>query len=234
MNHIFGNQSSQKEDSEHWLTVSDLMAGLMMVFLFIAIVFMLDVQKENVQIKNIAVAYQENQVAIYDALMDEFESDLPVWRAEIDKETLSFNFNSPDVLFDLGKTTLKPEFKYILDDFFPRYLKVLKPFRPSLDEVRIEGHTSSQWNSKSTEKEAYFKNMSLSQGRTRSVLFYLFGVVPSETEWIRQKIAAVGFSSSRLVLNKKGHEDKQRSRRVSFRAITNADIQIKRILEAGL
>lgn len=234
MNKIFGEQSSQKEDSEHWLTVSDLMAGLMMVFLFIAIVFMLNIQKENVQIKNIAVAYQENQVAIYDALVNEFKNDLPLWRAEIDRETLAFNFKSPDVLFDVGKTTLKPEFKEILNDFFPRYLRVLKPFRSSLDEVRIEGHTSSVWNSNSTDEEAYFKNMTLSQGRTRSVLFYLYGIVPSETAWIRKNIAAVGFSSSRLVVDKKGIEDKELSRRVSFRAITNADIQIKRILESGI
>lgn len=232
MSSVFGERPEEKEDSEHWLTVSDLMAGLMMVFLFIAIVFMLDIQKENDKIKSIAVAYQENQVAIYDALMEEFKYDLSVWRAEIDKETLSFNFKSPEVLFDVGKTTLKPEFKNILDDFFPRYLSVLKPFRPSLDEVRIEGHTSSIWNSTSSEQEAYFKNMSLSQGRTRTVLFYLYDIAPLETNWIKKKIAAVGFSSSRLILNDQGLENEEGSRRVSFRAITNADIQIKRILEA--
>ncbi|KEQ18611.1 ompA [Endozoicomonas numazuensis] len=232
MEQIFGKRREPVESGEHWLTISDLMAGLMMVFLFIAIVFMLDTQKENEKIKNVAVAYQENQVAIYDALMMEFEGDLDKWGAEIDRETLSFNFKSPEVLFDVGKISLKPGFQNILDDFFPRYLSVLKPFRDSLDEVRIEGHTSSDWNANSSEKEAYFKNMSLSQGRTRAVLYYLYGVIPSETDWIKKNIAAVGFSSSRLVLNEKGQEDAHRSRRVSFRAITNADIQIKRILEA--
>ncbi|MRI34243.1 cell envelope biogenesis protein OmpA [Endozoicomonas sp. OPT23] len=232
MEQIFGTQKSDSESGEHWLTISDLMAGLMMVFLFIAIVFMLDTQKENEKIKSVAVAYQENQVAIYDALTAEFEDDLTRWGAEIDKETLSFNFKSPEVLFDIGKISLKPSFQSILNDFFPRYLAVLKPFRKSLDEVRIEGHTSSAWNANSTEKAAYFKNMSLSQGRTRSVLYYLYGIVPHETAWIKRNIAAVGFSSSRLILKKNGQEDARRSRRVSFRAITNADIQIKRILEA--
>ncbi|WP_281648762.1 OmpA family protein [Parendozoicomonas sp. Alg238-R29] len=232
MEQIFGRRRDTGENGEHWLTISDLMAGLMMVFLFIAIVFMLHTQKENEKIKSVAVAYQENQVAIYDSLMAEFEDDLKRWGAEIDKETLSFNFKSPEVLFDLGKINLKPGFKSILNDFFPRYLAVLKPYRNSLDEVRIEGHTSSAWNANSTEKQAYFKNMSLSQGRTRSVLYYLYGLVPDETDWIKRNIAAVGFSSSRLIMKANGQEDSRRSRRVSFRAITNADIQIKRILEA--
>ncbi|MDN3652310.1 OmpA family protein [Thalassotalea ponticola] len=233
MKAIFGENKTISESGEHWLTISDLMAGLMMVFLFIAIVFMRHTMQESQKIKDVAVAYQENQVAIYEALLQEFETDLPKWGAEIDKETLSFNFKSPDVLFDNGKIDLKPEFQLILNDFFPRYLNVLKPYRASMDEVRIEGHTSSAWNSTSTDSEAYFNNMRLSQGRTRSVLAYLYGLVPSETKWIKANIAAVGFSSSRLVVDEFGNENAEKSRRVSFRAITNAHIQIKRILETS-
>lgn len=232
MEHIFGKRKQSDEGGEHWLSISDLMAGLMMVFLFIAIVFMRHTMKENEKIKSVAVAFQENQVAIYESLIKEFDKDLEEWGAEIDKETLAFNFKSPDVLFDNGDIDIKPAFAVILDDFFPRYLKVLKPFRSSIDEVRIEGHTSSEWNKDSTDEEAYFKNMRLSQGRTRSVLSYLYSLVPEETPWIKRNIAAVGFSSSRLIMTELGIEDTERSRRVSFRAITNAHIQIKRILEA--
>ncbi|NMR26151.1 OmpA family protein [Pseudoalteromonas sp. NEC-BIFX-2020_015] len=232
MEHIFGKRKQSEEGGEHWLSISDLMAGLMMVFLFIAIVFMRHTMKENEKIKSIAVAYQEKQVAIYESLIKEFDEDLEKWGAEIDRETLAFNFKSPDVLFDNGDIDIKPAFAGILDDFFPRYLKVLKPFRSSIDEVRIEGHTSSEWNKDSSDEEAYFKNMRLSQGRTRSVLSYLYSLVPEETPWIKRNIAAVGFSSSRLIMTEQGIEDTERSRRVSFRAITNAHIQIKRILEA--
>ncbi|MBB1335385.1 MULTISPECIES: OmpA family protein [unclassified Pseudoalteromonas] len=232
MDHIFGKRKQSEEGGEHWLSISDLMAGLMMVFLFIAIVFMRHTMKENEKIKNVAVTFQENQVAIYESLIKEFDEDLERWGAEIDKETLAFNFKSPDVLFDNGDIDIKPAFAGILDDFFPRYLKVLKPFRSSIDEVRIEGHTSSEWNKDSTDEEAYFKNMRLSQGRTRSVLSYLYSLVPEETPWIKRNIAAVGFSSSRLIMTEQGIEDTEKSRRVSFRAITNAHIQIKRILEA--
>jgi len=232
MDSIFNRRKSVEESGgEHWLTISDLMAGLMMVFLFIAIVFMRHTMKETEKIKSVAVAYQENQVAIYDALLQEFKPELERWGATIDKESLAFNFQSPEVLFDNGEIGIKPEFMLILDDFFPRYLNVLLPYRSSLDEVRIEGHTSSAWNIKSTDSEAYFNNMKLSQGRTRSVLEYLYTLVPNETDWVKRNIAAVGFSSSRLIRDEFGNEDANKSRRVSFRAITNAHIQIKRILE---
>ena len=230
MNNIFGSHQQRHENSEHWLTVSDLMAGLMMVFLFIAIVFMMITQKENAKIKDVAVAYQQNQIAIYEALKKEFKDDLDKWGATIDKETLAFNFQSPDVLFANNETRLSPAYKEILNDFFPRYMNVLAPFRKSLDEVRIEGHTSSGGLRGSTDAEAYFYNMQLSQGRTRSVLEYGFKLMPDESDWIKANIAAVGFSSSRLIM-RDGVEDSNMSRRVSFRAITNADIQIKRILE---
>lgn len=231
MDKLFGTSNTSHESGEHWLTVSDLMAGLMMVFLFIAIVFMMNTQKENDKIKDVAVAYQQNQVAIYEALQTEFKDDLNKWGATIDKETLAFSFQSPDVLFANNETALSEAYKNILNDFFPRYIDVLRPYRESLNEIRIEGHTSSAGLRGATEAQAYFYNMRLSQGRTRAVLEYAYALMPNESAWIKANIAAVGFSSSRLVM-KDGMEDAAQSRRVSFRAITNADIQIKRILES--
>ncbi|WP_246058201.1 OmpA/MotB family protein [Litorilituus lipolyticus] len=233
INNIFGS-SKQKEDGEHWLTVSDLMAGLMMVFLFIAIAFMRHVSIERDKIKDVAVAYQQNQVAIFDALNTEFENDLTSWQASIDKETLSFQFDSPEVLFASGESILKVEFEEILADFIPRYLQVLDKYRNSIDEVRIEGHTSSEWGSGTHPDDAYFFNMSLSQNRTRSVLnysYFLSKLTNAQRAWIKSSFAAVGLASSRLKLNDDGSENKQKSRRVSFRVITNADIQIRKIVE---
>ncbi|KGJ97946.1 flagellar motor protein MotB [Colwellia psychrerythraea] len=230
---IFGS-SQHKEDGEHWLTVSDLMAGLMMVFLFIAIAFMRHVSIERDKIKDVAVAYQQNQVAIFDALNSEFENDLVSWQASIDKETLSFQFDSPEVLFASGESSLKVKFEQILSDFIPRYLHVLDKYQSSIDEVRIEGHTSSEWGVGTHPDDAYFFNMYLSQNRTGSVLNYSYFLSKLSSEqraWIKSSFAAVGLASSHLKLNKDGTENKQKSRRVSFRVITNADIQIRKIVE---
>lgn len=231
---IFGKgHSAGTGDEHHWLSVSDLMAGLMMVFLFISIALMRSALLERDRIKEVAVAYQENQVAIYEALMDEFEGDLDRWQASVDDETLAFTFQSPDVLFPTGSEKLRPRFQQIIEDFFPRYLEILLDFSNSINEVRIEGHTSSLWSSGSTDQEAYFNNMALSQGRTRSVLSYLYDLpeVSTYQEWIKANLAAVGFSSSRLMLDEEGREDIDQSRRVTFRVITNADTQIRQILD---
>jgi len=230
---LFG-KNTQQENGEHWLTVSDLMSGLMIVFLFIAIAFMRHTSIERDKIKDIAVAYQENQVSIYNALNTEFEKDLKIWNASIDKETLSFQFHSPEVLFDAGASGLKNEYKSILTDFIPRYLNILGNYKDSINEIRIEGHTSSEWRYGTNKHDAYFLNMALSQGRTRSVLKYAYflpELTKDQQEWVKSSFAAVGFSSSKPIVNKEGSEDMEKSRRVTFRVITNADIQIRKIVE---
>lgn len=234
MENIFGRPAKKSEEAaSHWVSVSDLMSGLMMVFLFISIALMRHALIERDKIKSVAVAYQNNQVAIYNALVEEFEKDLKRWNAEIDRDTLAFDFKSPDILFGLGSAQLKPEFRTLLSDFFPRYLEILRRFKDSINEVRIEGHTSSQWSTGTSSEEAYYRNMELSQARTRSVLLYIQGLKEVEVErgWIRANIAAVGLSSSRPVLKNDGNEDTERSRRVTFRVITNAETQIRRIIQ---
>lgn len=231
---VFGTREAREhEDSDHWMSVSDLMSGLMIVFLFISIALMRTAFIERDKIKQVAVAYKEKQVAIYEALNKEFSPDLKKWNAAIDAQTLSFEFKSPDILFGTGASTLRPVFREVLADFFPRYLGVLTSFRETVDEIRIEGHTSSQWNHQTSPDEAYFRNMALSQERTRSVLLYvqMLPKVANDREWVRKNLAAVGFSSSRLVLDSSGKEDGERSRRVTFRVVTNAETQIRRILE---
>lgn len=235
MKKIFGSQPSDtaNDESGHWLSVSDLMSGLMIVFLFIAVTYMREIQQENQKMKEVAIAYQDNQVAIYETLMKEFKNDLSRWNAEINKETLAFEFKSPDVLFDNGEIGIKSEFKFILDNFFPRYISQLRPFRASISEIRLEGHTSSVWSGGSSATDAYFKNMSLSQGRTRSVLEYIYALpkISQEKDWVKKHIAAIGFSSSKAIIQHKDEEDTTASRRVTFRVLTNAETQIKKILD---
>lgn len=225
-----------KEDSgngAHWLSVSDLMAGLMVMFMFISIALMRSALIERDRIKEVAVAYKNNKVDIYNSLIQEFRDDLNRWEASIEQKTLAFRFQAPEVLFKTGQAEVRPRFKEILKDFFPRYLNVLKYYRDSIDEIRIEGHTSSVWNGEVSETRAYFKNMWLSQGRTRAVLKYVYTLpkCKEERSWVRRHFAAVGFSSSRLILDKKGNEDRAKSRRVTFRVMTNAETQIRKILE---
>lgn len=225
-------RTSHDDGEEHWISVSDLMAGLMIIFLFIAITYIRPILNERDAIKEIAVTWQESEVALYDRLNEEFKDDLPRWNAELERETLTVRFTEPEILFDSGRATLKPEFEYILSDFFPRYLNVLSDFRDDIAEVRIEGHTSSEWMVATSGDEAYFHNMELSQNRTRAVLEYALLLPGSSAQksWAKKYITANGLSSSRLIFTN-GKEDKERSRRVEFRVRTNAKREIVRILE---
>ena len=230
MEKLFGRRSSS--DDEHWMSVSDLMAGLMVIFLFIAITYIRPIVEIQAKIRNIVVAWKDSEIEIYEALNKEFRDDLERWHAELDRDTLSMRFKAPDVLFDSATAELKFEFKIILAEFFPRYLNVLHQLKDAIAEVRLEGHTSSEWEGAKTRDQAYFMNMELSQARTRAVLEYSLGLplIDPYKEWARKLITANGLSSSRLILQD-SKEDKVRSRRVEFRVRTNTKEQIVRVLE---
>lgn len=218
-----------------WLSVSDLMAGLMMVFLCIAVVMMRSTMIEREKIRSLAQTWQDNQLALYQALEQEFAPDLDRWGAEIDRQTLTVAFNNADAMFANGEVELSPVAIAHLNEFAPRYLAVLQPFRASIQAVHIEGHTSSGWGRTDSAVHSYFKNLSLSQQRSREVLRLVHQrVPPDQFDWVRTHVAALGYSSARPVRNADGSEDPHRSRRVAFRVITNADTLIARILEQDL
>lgn len=238
---IHSNASANHPRDEHWIPLSDLMTGLMMVFMLVAVVFMIQVEalmrkaeRQAQQMKDVAILYDETRQRLYGDLEKEFHNDLPLWRASLDRD-LAIRFEEPDVLFDMGKSELKPQFKRILDDFFPRYARIMQKYKDSIEEIRIEGHTSKIWNWYTLDDDAYFKNMELSQSRTRSALQYvlLLPTVALQKNWLIAKLTANGLSSSRLRLNRDGSENLQASQRVEFRVRTNAEARIGEILEAA-
>ncbi|SRR5260221_12507275 len=233
-NRELSSQISVQE--EHWIPLSDLMTGLMMFFLLLAITYMVKVEADARKIKEIAVLYDQLRTDLYTDLKKEFESDLPKWGAELDRD-LTVRFKEPEVLFDTGKDSLKPKFRLILDDFFPRYVQILTTpkYKESIQEIRIEGHTSSVWRVGVSTENAYFNNMALSQARTRSALQYVLGLHPVEDQrsWLRRFLTANGLSSSKLVLDTSGQENQARSQRVEFRVRTDADAKIAKIIESA-
>jgi outer membrane protein OmpA-like peptidoglycan-associated protein len=213
------------------------MTGLMVMFLLIAVTYMIRVEADADRVKEVAVAYNEIKDALYDDLNSEFKGDLKNWNAQLIKNDLSIRFTEPGVLFAEGSSDLKPEFRAILSDFFPRYVRILTSpkYRASISEVRIEGHTSSDWTGVTTPEDAYFRNMELSQARTRSALVFALSLpeVNGERDWLRQNLTANGLSSSHPVFDASGAEDPARSRRVEFRVRTDAETRIEKILEVS-
>ncbi len=231
------NNSVAVAEESHWIPLTDLMTGLMVIFLLIAVSYMMQVEADAARIKDVAIAYSEIKDALFEDLNKEFTLDLPKWKAQLIKSDLTIRFSEPEVLFATGSSELKPEFQAILQDFFPRYVRILtsRKYRDSISEVRIEGHTSSDWSGVGTPGDAYFLNMELSQARTRSTLAYVLNL-PGDREqvaWLRRFVTANGLSSSRLILDKQGMEDVARSRRVEFRVRTDAETRLAKILEVS-
>ena len=211
-----------KEENAFALSTGDLMAGLLFIFILLLMGALLQVQEKAEQDEEVVRRYEQIKTQLYIDLQDEFKEDLKVWRATIDS-SLCIRFQEPAMLFDNDKAELKPLFKNILNDFFPRYIKVLNrpEYKDNIVEIRIEGHTDSNGG--------YFHNMELSQNRTRSVLEYCFGLMSVEQIiWAKSLITANGLSSSQPILVH-GVEDKSLSRRVEFRVRTNAEKQLEEI-----
>lgn len=73
--------------------------------------------------------------------------------------------------------------------------------------------------------------MRLSQDRTRAVLQYVYYMqgVNQYRPWIKENLAAVGLSSSKIIKDQQNKENRDQSKRVTFRIITNADEQLEKL-----
>ena len=216
----------------HWIPLSDLMMGLMMVFLLLATLYMLRVEQTTTLIvKEYEITRKNLKLALQDELSENFKD----WNAELLGD-MTIRFRNPDVLFSIGSDKLKPKFATILDDFIPRYVAILtsERFKESIKEIRVEGHTSTFWTNAANKLDAYFKNMELSQARTRSTLEKILksNAAMDHEEWLKKRLTANGLSSSQPIIGNNGLIDEKASQRVEFRIVTNADENISRIADS--
>ena len=212
-----GMAQADEQGSDQWMPVSDLMAALMMIFMLIAVLFaFLVVERQSVD--------QATCDHLRQKLQDEFGMEFQQWQVELLPD-LTIRFHNPSLIFEAGESALRPAFKPILNSFFPRYVRLARQHAQSdtVREMRIEGHTSSEWAGAEGQAGAYFMNMKLSQDRTRSILRFVLELpMPiADTQWLRPLVTANGLSSSKT-LPAGGVEDPAKSRRVEFRLITDA------------
>lgn len=215
-----------------WMSVSDLMTGLMIIFLFVAVAYMIKV-KDN---QHVIDDYVETKQHLHDRLVNEFKGDTADWKMVVGKD-LSMKFKEPEVLFALGSDELQPRFKDILDKFIPKYLGILlnDSLRDRIQEIRIEGHTDTLRMVKYG-KDAYLSNVRLSQQRAYNVLEYIRNMDTIKNYSIEQRklldywLSANGLSYGKtldkdgLLTHKTGKSvDMDASRRVEFRIITTAE-----------
>lgn len=214
------------------MSVSDLMTGLMVIFLFVAIAYISRVQKNQ----SVLTDYVETRSRLHDKLVHEFGEDTMKWQMAIGKD-LTMKFKEPTVLFATGSSELTPRFKEILDEFLPRYFNILlnDSLRNNIQEIRIEGHTDDV-PIPSYDLDPYVANAKLSQERALSVLKY-FRTMPAFVSYSKTQkqlleywLTANGLSFGKALdangsfIIASGKEiDRAHSRRVEFRIVTSGD-----------
>lgn len=215
-----------------WMSVSDLMTGLMVIFLFITVAYMSRV-REN---ENVLREYVETRQQLHDELKKEFDRETKKGELTLGSD-LSMKFENAQSLFASGKSDLTDEFQTKLCKFLPRYLDILlnSDFADRIVEIRIEGHTDDHRFANS-KNDPYIDNVVLSQQRALAVLKYMrerpFYVQLSQEKKKRLEFwfTANGFSYGKS-LDKEGNFtynsgkkiDDSKSRRVEFRIITKGE-----------
>jgi Na+/alanine symporter len=69
----------KKDDSALWISMSDMMTGLMLIFLLIAVAFMYQVQLKQKDKDKILVEYNESNLQLYKELKSSFSEKEKIW-----------------------------------------------------------------------------------------------------------------------------------------------------------
>lgn len=137
--------------------------------------------------------YKQIQIPSMEGLI-EFDFNLTIGE-------LAKTFTLNDVLYDSGKSTLKPESYKELDDLV-EFMKLKKTL-----VIEVAGHTDNVGEKTSNQK--------LSEDRAKSVRDYLLKKgIPAE------RVTAKGYGDSQPLQNKSFSQDQQKNRRTEIRVIS--------------
>ncbi len=219
----------------NFIAYSDIMTCLAVIFLFIAVAYILEGLSDKI-IKD----------DIYNAIGEDLKADFRSKNVKLDKDmSLKFlqdSINKNDELFEIGSPEMTPSFKAKVSEIWPKYQQIIlnKKNLPYISEIRIEGHTDTI-APKKDQRESYLYNLSLSSARAQNVLEYVRNLDSYKNLDSEKRnrldflLTANGMSFSRA-LNSKGEVsslskndqsiDLNKSRRVEFRINTsNEELQ---------
>lgn len=230
------NNATKNKDS-NWISISDMMTALMVIFMFISINYIIQV-----------VEFTFVQDDIFNKLGDVFESEISEGKIKLGPDgTIRFNSLNDNNIFESNQDVLTPAFKAMLSEFIPKYWGVLTSDSTYLDyvkEIRIEGHADTR--PPGNGMDSYLYNLDLSSRRAASVLKYIraqpvYKNAPSaERSRIDFLFTSIGFSYARA-LNAEGkyvHLDRNKvvnddlSRRVEFRIVTSNEKLLENLIAA--
>lgn len=197
-----------------WITMTDLMTGLVLVFI---VMFFYTFMHNNMQKVSQDMARENANKVLQESLKNQ--------KIEAAIDPISGVVKISDLeLFDVNSYTLSPKGKDYLSKFAPAYLNSLFSndyLDKNIDKIVIQGHTDSQtFKGKYSDDEQYMKNMELSLKRAYEVANYMTNTSYNKAHGnkLRKMIIVEGASFSNPVLVN-GKEDYAKSRRVELKLI---------------
>ncbi|MNZ19478.1 flagellar motor protein MotB [compost metagenome] len=195
-------------ESPFWISFSDLMSALMVLFLVVMAVTLISVAK-SVTAEEEAKIQREKDIK---AVMAQIKRDSAEKSVSVDESTYRINLGEV-VRFDSGKFSITPEAAKFLRDYIPVLLKAKSTAEGQewMRRVVVEGFTDQDGT--------YLYNLELSLNRSRSVVCSLFAkpaagervLTEPELRQIQELVLVGGYSFNSI------RQDKAASRRVELK-----------------
>lgn len=205
------SKTDYNEENIFWITMSDLLLGLMIIFLILFIMSMVGFSQAK-------VAEQSAQTEMAEKLAKELVNN----KIDVNIDKMSGQVEISDLeLFDIGSAKLSAKGKAYLDKFFPIYIDTIFSNPEVSDKVEnliIEGHTDSQmFRGLNSADEQYTKNLELSSMRATEVANYVFKTNYNKkySKKLHKVLIVEGKSNTEPILTN-GKEDFNKSRRVEL------------------
>lgn len=206
------NKTDYKEENIFWITMSDLLLGLMIIFLTLFIMSMVGFSQSK-------FAEKSAQISLAETMADKFSKN----NVKVNVDKISGMVKISDLeLFDTGSYKLSPRGKKYLDKFFPIYIDTIfsnPAISEKVENIVIEGHTDSQmFKGLKSQDEQYTKNLELSALRANAIASYVFKTNYNKKYSDRlRKVLIVEGKSNTTPVTIDGKEDLDKSRRVELK-----------------
>lgn len=207
----YKSQYESEDQGSFWMSYSDLMAALLLMFALFLMVSILDNQLAAEEKDRMIEEMIGVKTRIIEELVRAFkDSNLEM---EVDPQTGAIRF-SGGVFFETDSSEISPQGRKYLEQFIPKYIGILlsPQFKDEIAQIIVEGHTDTQGG--------YLYNLRLSQNRALSVVQEIFkeDFPPFEhREELKKVITANGRSFSVPIVDDQGKIIPEKSRRVEFK-----------------
>ncbi len=208
------NVHNEGDENVFWVTMSDLLLGLVVVFL-VLFVFAITGFTQN------KINEKETQYEVTEKIAQELQKN----NIKVDVDKFSGTIKISDLeLFELNSWELSDKGKNYMSKFVPIYLNTImtdEKIKENISQIIVEGHTDSQnFAGVQTQQEQYYRNMDLSLKRASSVAQYIvFAQFNGKANYEKDlfKLLSVEGKGPSVPIIVDGKEDFSKSRRVELK-----------------